>query len=335
MTWIYDKFHEIPYLRVMADYGSGKTRFLRVAGELCNKPIFASGGTTLSPIFRMVDDIRGTLIFDEADFERSDKTSDLVKILNAGYSKGGVVMRSEGKGTFEVKYFNVFGPKILANREPFADQALESRFLVIKMRRTKREDLPSQLTKSFYKEADEIRNKLLYWRLKNYPIPIDFDRYQIKNVQPRLKQIALPILATMKNEKTSTEFRKFIQNYNQELLDNRSDGFEADIIKAILYLKTEDNNYPTAKEINEKMVSLDGWDNEMITDRKLGAILKNKLHLKTERKTKGFTLNLIKYDDEIKSLAERYGVDEEEVLKNMNDMNVMNEKPEDINPFKN
>ena len=88
MTWIYDKFHEIPYLRVMADYGSGKTRFLRVAGELCNKPIFASGGTTLSPIFRMIDDIRGTLIFDEADFERSDKTSDLVKILNAGYSKG-------------------------------------------------------------------------------------------------------------------------------------------------------------------------------------------------------------------------------------------------------
>ncbi len=65
-------------------------------------------------------------------------------------------MRSEGKGTFEVKYFNVFGPKILANREPFVDQALESRFLIIKMRRTKREDLPSQLTKTSTKKLTKL-----------------------------------------------------------------------------------------------------------------------------------------------------------------------------------
>ena len=52
-TWIYDKFNEVPYLRAIGDYGSGKTRFLQVIGGICYKPIFAGGATTVSPIFRV------------------------------------------------------------------------------------------------------------------------------------------------------------------------------------------------------------------------------------------------------------------------------------------
>src|SRR5258706_460925 len=41
-TWIYDAFHEVPYVRVRGGYGSGKTRFLLAVGSLCRFPIFAS-----------------------------------------------------------------------------------------------------------------------------------------------------------------------------------------------------------------------------------------------------------------------------------------------------
>ena len=64
-TWVYDAFNELPYLRLRGDTGSGKTRFLLTVGSLCYKPIFASGASTVSPLFRILDAIRGTLIIDE------------------------------------------------------------------------------------------------------------------------------------------------------------------------------------------------------------------------------------------------------------------------------
>jgi hypothetical protein len=51
-SWIYDSFNELPYLRVKGDAGSGKTRFLMTVGSLCYTPIFASGASTVSPLFR-------------------------------------------------------------------------------------------------------------------------------------------------------------------------------------------------------------------------------------------------------------------------------------------
>src|SRR6202165_681305 len=67
LTWLYDAFNELPYLRFRGDYGTGKTRALLILGSLCYKGFFASGASTVSPIFHTLDAFRGTLIFDEAD----------------------------------------------------------------------------------------------------------------------------------------------------------------------------------------------------------------------------------------------------------------------------
>src|SRR2546421_3279171 len=77
-TWVYDGFNELPYLRVRGDTGTGKTRFLLTIGSLCYKPIFASGASTVSPIFRMLDSFHGTLIVDEGDFRFSDEKAEVV-----------------------------------------------------------------------------------------------------------------------------------------------------------------------------------------------------------------------------------------------------------------
>src|SRR5262249_59500096 len=82
LTLLYDAFNELPYLRLQGDYGSGKTRALLAIGSLCYKPFFASGASTVSPIFHTLDAFRGTLIFDEADFRFSDEKAEIVKILN-------------------------------------------------------------------------------------------------------------------------------------------------------------------------------------------------------------------------------------------------------------
>ena len=110
-SWVHDGFNELPYLRVRGDPGSGKTRFLLTIGSLCYKPIFASGASTVSPIFRILDSFHGTLIVDEGDFRFSDEKAEVVKILNNGNVKGFPVLRSEsdGKREFNPKAYHVFG----------------------------------------------------------------------------------------------------------------------------------------------------------------------------------------------------------------------------------
>ena len=94
LTWVYDAFNELPYLRLQGDWGTGKTRFLLTVGSICNKPVFASGASTVSPIFHILDRFRSTLLFDEADFKWSDERADVVKILNNGNVRGIPVLRT-------------------------------------------------------------------------------------------------------------------------------------------------------------------------------------------------------------------------------------------------
>jgi hypothetical protein len=94
-TWVYDAFHEVPYVRIRGGYGTGKTRFLLAVGSLCRFAIFASAASTVSPLFRLLDAFRGTLILDEGDFRASDEKSEVVKILNNGNARGFPVLRTE------------------------------------------------------------------------------------------------------------------------------------------------------------------------------------------------------------------------------------------------
>ena len=136
LSWVYDAFNELPYLRLRGDPGSGKTRFLLTVGSLCYKPIFASGASTVSPLFRILDAFRGTLIIDEGDFRLSDERAEIVKILNNGNARGFPVLRSEvsgKKGEFNPRAYAVFGPKLVATRGFFQDRALESRCITEEM----------------------------------------------------------------------------------------------------------------------------------------------------------------------------------------------------------
>src|SRR5262249_43399624 len=55
MTWVYDIFTAIPYLRFLGEPQTGKTRALQVAGCLSYKAIFAGGATSSSPMFRLME----------------------------------------------------------------------------------------------------------------------------------------------------------------------------------------------------------------------------------------------------------------------------------------
>lgn len=314
-TWLFDKFNEVPYLRAIGDFGSGKSRFLQAIGILCYKPVFTGGATTPSPIFRIINEVKGTLIIDEADFKFSDMTSEIVKILNTGYQKGMAVLRSEGKGTFEVKAYDVFCPKIVATRETFSDKALESRFLVEEMGAGKlRADIPRTLDENFYQDAEYIRNKLLMWRLKNYFEPVERRHDLIEGIHPRLNQIVMPLLSIIKDEAIRNQLKTFIIQYNAELVADRGLSWESDIVFSILKLEHElDLKEVTVKQITDEVNKEADMTDDTLQARKVGWYLRAKLQLKPYKTRKGYVLSYKENRKRLDMWKERFGITDADI----------------------
>src|SRR5213594_161775 len=237
LSWVYDRFNELPYLRLRGDPGSGKTRFLLTVGSLCYKPIFASGASTVSPLFRILDAFRGTLIIDEGDFRLSDEKTEIVKILNNGNAKGFPVLRSEVTGNgkeFNPRAYAVFGPKLVATRGAFDDRALESRFLTEEMGHAPlRDDIPISLPAAYKTEALALRNQLLLFRFRRFGDAAAVEDLVDRTIEPRLNQIFVPLLSLASTPEVRAELRELARRYNRELVVERGMDAEAYILEIL------------------------------------------------------------------------------------------------------
>lgn len=294
-TWVYDAFHEVPYVRVRGGYGSGKTRFLLTVGSLCRLPIFASAASTVSPIFRLVDAFRGTLILDEGDFRYSDEKAEIVKILNNGNAKGFPVLRTEvsSKKEFDPRAYHVFGPKIIATRGFFQDKALESRCVTEDMRGGAiRSEIPLNLEERFQEEALEIRNQLLLYRLRHFRSARTEIHVAAQDLEPRLRQIFGPLLAVMSDVSEREEVVQLLAKYNEDLVEERSEGAEAQVLTVIRELV---GRGPGARLAIQDIATLfltrygDQYERR-VTPRWVGSIVRRRLGLRPSRTTGVFTL---------------------------------------------
>lgn len=239
LSWVYDAFNELPYLRFRGDYGTGKTRALLAIGSLCYKPFFASGASTVSPIFHVLDAFRGTLVLDEADFRFSDATAQLTKILNNGNMAGLPVLRTMTNKLreFNPRAFRVFGPKLVAMRRDFSDAALESRFLTEEMGlRPLRAGVPIQLPTSLALEAAHLRNKLLAWRFHALAkVGVDPSRQALK-VEPRLNQTTLSLLSIMDDPELRSRVHAELEHAQSRLDQDRAHSLEGVMVRTVTEL---------------------------------------------------------------------------------------------------
>ena len=312
-SWVHDGFNELPYLRVRGDPGSGKTRFLLTIGSICYKPIFASGASTVSPIFRMLDAFRGTLVIDESDFRFSDEKAEMVKILNNGNVRGFPVLRSEAtnRGEFDPRAYHVFGPKIVAARGFFDDRALESRFLTEEMGQVRlRDEVPINLPGSHKEEALHLRNKLLLFRFRNFGKQRLSETLVDRTIEPRLNQIFAPLLSLVADSKMRDQFREVIRQYNRDIVSERSMDTEAQLLEVIQSLLADpESTKLSVSEIATRFTELHGdeykWN---ITPRWIGQVIRKRLGLKTQKSHGVF---VIPAPEQIKlgRLFEKYGVD--------------------------
>ncbi len=311
-SWLYDGFAELPYLRLRGDYGSGKTRFLLTVGSLCYKPIFASGATSTSAIFRLLDCFRGTLIIDEGDFRYSDEKSDLIKIFNNGNQKGMPVIKTEMSGTqeFNPRAFEVFSPKILASRGSFDDKALESRFLTEESGDRKlRRDIPINLPPIYKDEARALRNKLLLYRFRNHGKNHAPTLVLDERIEPRLRQIFIPLMSIVSNDAVREELRDLVWGYHQELRADRSMDVEAQTLEVIReLLAASSQSSVSIKEVTDCFAHSHGREYERITPKWIGTIIRKRLHLGTHKSSRGVFVISPEELQKLPRLYEKYGV---------------------------
>lgn len=312
LSWVFDAFNELPYLRFRGDYGSGKTRALLVVGSLCYKPFFASGASTVSPIFHTLDTFGGTLIVDETDFRFSDEKAELVKIFNNGNVRGFPVLRSAvtPAQTFDPRAFTVFGPKIVAMRNSFEDQALESRFITEEMgKRALRSDIPINLPDTQEAEARHLRNQLLWYRFTmRDTVTLDPSCYDA-SLSPRLNQIMAPLFAVVSDDRLRKDIGKSAASMDEHLRAERGSTTEGQLLEVILAL-AEKEVRPTLPISAITNAFRDRFGEEYdrpITPRYIGYLLRNRLRLSTYKRHGNYVLPLTQKEHLI-VLAERYGV---------------------------
>lgn len=311
LTWVYDSFNELPYLRVRGDPGSGKTRFLLTVGSLCYKPIFASGASTVSPIFRMLDAFRGTLIIDESDFRQSDERSEVVKIFNNGNARGFPVLRTEVSktGEFNPHAYWVYGPKIIATRGSFEDRALESRCLTEEMgQHDLRDDIPINMADSYKDEARHLRNKLLLFRFRNLGKRVATEELVDRTIEPRLNQIFVPLLSIIDDAGTRADLRELARRYNHDMIADRSMDTEAQVLE-IIHDMHENDSKLTIRDITNWFVNRHAADyDRKITTKWIGYIVRKRLSLKTQKSHGVFVIPNSELPT-LHRLYEKYGID--------------------------
>jgi hypothetical protein len=285
---------------------------VRFVGSVCYKAFFASGASTVSPIFHTLDAFRGTLIFDEADFRFSDERAEIVKILNNGNVRGLPVLRTivNRQHEFNPQAFQVFGPKIVATRGTYEDKGLESRFITEEMgSRPLRSDIPINLPDTFKDEARELRNKLLLYRFhRRNEVKLDPSLVD-RRLEPRLNQIMLPLLSVIGDANLRAELRNVALRAQASIVAERGLLMEAQVLEILadLVLTASRPVVPVA-DITAGLIERYGAEYERpITNRWIGIILRKKLNLQTYKSHGVYVIPLTERP-KIELLCGRYGV---------------------------
>lgn len=316
-SWVYDAFNELPYLRFRGDFGSGKTRALQVIGGICYKPFFASGASTVSPIFHTLDLFKGTLLFDETDFRFSDERSEIIKIFNNGNVRGMPVLRTmvTPQNEFDPRAFSVFGPKLVSMRHRFDDDALESRFLTEEMGcRKLRVDIPINLPDEQEAEAAQLRNRLLMYRFRYFHrVHID-DTLVDAHLSARTNQILTPLFSLVEDDALRAKIQEAARALDARVKAERADIPEALVLEVLHRLVTSGeviDSIPIrliTRHVTERYAS---EFERQISHRYIGGLVRTRLHLPTYKRSGVYVVPLTdSVREQISELCKRFGIGE-------------------------
>jgi len=307
--WLFEKFPFIPYLHFVGRTSTGKTTAMKIIGMLCYKAIDTTGSLTIAALFRVATAWKGTFLIDE--FEKVGENSrEIVAFLKAGTTDR-LILRVEGERKKQVEAYLVKSPKMFTSENPISDSGLASRTIVIKMEENTRE-LPLYFLKEDFQEAQEIRNKLLLWRLRNYDKvnlkDIKYGFPELKVFDRRVQQVITPIYYFSDNE-TKKDILKFAQEQEVETKNERLESLPGKIFEMMVE-EWEVGNEVQVKELTTKLNEQNkelGYKSEL-TSEKVSRIIRKILGFETEVRGHDKLKWVVRDPAKEEELKEYYGV---------------------------
>lgn len=247
VTWLYDCFNALPYLRAIGASGAGKSELLYRVGLVSYRLLMAGGADTVSTLFRSVEHFRPTVLFDEGDIEKSDAANEVVKFFNFGAMKGHPIWRAEesidenGKKSYKSKMYPTYCPKMIGMRKDFKDDAVGNRCITFKiqergMRELMARNISLEVDEDIHQRAQGIRNLMMRWRLEHWQPEIKINKaYYEMDISARLNQITGALMMVAQDdEPLREEIKGFMREYYLEMTQNKSMTIIARVIEAII-----------------------------------------------------------------------------------------------------
>jgi len=220
------------------------------------------------------------------------------------------VLRAEKEnGKYYPRSYQVFGPKLISTRFPFRDEALESRCLTSEMLPLTRDDIPRVLPASFETEVNDLRAKILTFRLANLTRlkGKTFGNELLEpNLQPRLQEILIPLKAMLNGDRSMAEaLAGFVHRLQDSLYSRRQESGAGKVLAAVIELHAEGFDL-TSQNIADLIAQKEEEAADLTAD-KIGRITK-KLGFIKDRVGKE-RQRILRWDEErVKKLTTLYGL---------------------------
>jgi hypothetical protein len=164
MAWVHNEIavHSPLLVFTAADVDAGKTTTIDALQWLTPRA-YTVAEITGPTLYRFVDQVRPTLMIDDADTLFKRRT-DLVHIVAASWTRGTPVPRQVGNSTV---FFNPFGPKIIGLIGLALSRQLISRSIICKIVPKLTEEKVEDFNHCDDATFEELRRKLMRWSMDN------------------------------------------------------------------------------------------------------------------------------------------------------------------------
>ena len=167
-AWTMDAGDISPFLVLVSPTKRcGKTSVLIILFYLTPKSELASN-ITASSLFRYIEEVRPTLLIDEADSFVKDN-EELRGVLNSGHTKvaANVIRNVEINGEHKPRRFSTWAAKAIATIRSLAD-TLEDRSVIITLQRKLRNANVERLRRRDTEEFQKLRSQAARWAADNF-----------------------------------------------------------------------------------------------------------------------------------------------------------------------
>ncbi|MCP4649622.1 MAG: hypothetical protein GY853_06025 [PVC group bacterium] len=351
-TYLHPIFDAFPLVLLCGPKGSGKSRTLLLTSLLAFNARL-QGDPTAATVFRIIEQERPTLIFDEMEW-LSQKTMNpnLSAIFKFGYKKGCRVPRCafDSKRNPYVVEFDTYCPKMFANIHGLEDVLGDRTITFYQRRKTDAQDIETLDPSEKDPEWAELRHSLYIfmltcWREVKRLIPRDEPQLKNRDFELFSGIIALAsffekhaLIKGLYDEIVSLAVQKAAEKKESDKEMNH----ESILIQALLSLVTQDDWYTIPTIINtlhKFFHNTPEWINDLWTGRSLarigigkpGGAKKRRWTTDDYSKGKYLTCYFIT-KQEVEILAQQYGVTPEPLFEQNSSEATADSSPE-YNPF--